>query len=46
LLSIGLFARVLRILRKMLLMSKLGGFVMIAVVIQYLMVLFSDNLAG
>jgi hypothetical protein len=30
----------------MLLMSKLGGFVMIALVIQYLMVLFSDNLRG
>jgi len=41
-----LFGRVLWILRKMLSMNKLGGFVMIALVIQYLMVSFSDNLAS
>jgi hypothetical protein len=46
LLSIGLFARVLRILRKMRLMSKLEGFVTIELVIHNLMLLFSDNLAG
>jgi hypothetical protein len=34
------------VLRKMLWMSKLGGFVMISLVIEYLLILFSDHLEG
>lgn len=41
-----LFGRLLWLLRKMLPIDKLGGFILIALVIQYLMVSFSDNMAA
>jgi len=41
-----LYGRLLWILRKMLPKDKLGGFIMISLVIQYLMVSFSDNMAS
>ncbi|NMM27756.1 MAG: O-antigen ligase family protein [Glaciimonas sp.] len=41
-----LFGRLLWLLRKMLPINKLGGFILILLVIQYLMVSFSDNMAA
>ena len=41
-----LFARLLWVLKKLLRIDKLGGFILIALVIQYLMVSFSDNMAA
>jgi O-antigen ligase len=41
-----LFGRLLWLLRKMLPIDKLGGFILISLVIQYLMVSFSDNMAA
>lgn len=41
-----LFGRLLWLLRKMLPIDKLGGFILIALVVQYLMVSFSDNMAA
>ncbi len=41
-----LFGRLLWLLKKMLPINKLGGFVLILVVMQYLMVSFSDNMAA
>jgi O-antigen ligase len=41
-----LFARLLSILRKLLPVNRLGGFVLIALVLQYLIVSASDNMAA
>jgi hypothetical protein len=41
-----LFVRMLRILRKILSIGKLEGFVTVALVIQFLMISLSDNLAS
>jgi len=41
-----LYGRLLWVLRKMLPKDKLGGFIVISLVIQYLMVSFSDNMAS